>query len=124
MKTSRIKHIAMMTSDTNKLATFYKSAFGMREIRRSDRPNSSIYLSDGYINLAILPNNVPESQGAPPGLHHIGFEVEDADAASALALEMGASAGRTAVAAGRYSEGYVRDPEGQRLDISAGGWEV
>jgi hypothetical protein len=37
---------------------------------------------------------------------------------------MGASQGRTNVAAGRYAEGYVRDPEGQRLDISSTGWEV
>jgi len=124
MATKRIRHIALMATDTDKLAAFYKSAFGMREIRRTSRTNGAVYLSDGYINLAILPNDRPESAGAPPGLHHFGFEVDDVDAASALALERGASQGRTAVAAGRYAEGFVRDPEGQRVDVSATGWEV
>jgi catechol 2,3-dioxygenase-like lactoylglutathione lyase family enzyme len=124
MATNRIRHIAMMAADTKKVAEFYKSAFGMHEIMRRDKPNPAIYLSDGYINLAILPNDSPESNGAPPGLHHFGFLVDDADAASASALSMGASQGRTAVAAGRFAEGYVRDPEGQRVDISAGGWDV
>ena len=124
MQHNRIKHIALMAADTNKVAEFYKSVFGMHEVRRVDRPNAPVYLSDGYINLAILPNDRPESAGAPPGVHHFGFEVEDADAAAALALTMGASQGRTSVAAGRYAEGYVRDPEGQRLDISSTGWEV
>jgi catechol 2,3-dioxygenase-like lactoylglutathione lyase family enzyme len=124
MPQRRIKHIAMMAADTNKIAEFYKSAFGMREIMRRDKANPAIYLSDGYINLAILPNDAAESNNAPPGLHHFGFEVEDADAASSEALARGASQGRTAVAAGRFAEGYVRDPEGQRVDISAGGWDV
>jgi catechol 2,3-dioxygenase-like lactoylglutathione lyase family enzyme len=113
-----------MAADTKKIAAFYMSAFGMHEIMRRDKPNPAIYLSDGYINLAILPNDSPESNNAPSGLHHFGFEVENADAASASALTMGASQGRTAVATGRFAEGYVRDPEGQRVDISAGGWEV
>jgi catechol 2,3-dioxygenase-like lactoylglutathione lyase family enzyme len=124
MTVNRIRHIALMAADTNKVATFYKSTFGMHEVSRRDRPNGPIYLSDGYINLAILPNDRPESAGAPPGVHHFGFEVDDVDAAAAIAVAMGASQVHTGVAAGRYSEGYVRDPEGQRLDISATGWEV
>src|SRR5450432_952080 len=124
MPQRRIKHIALMAADTNKIADFYKSAFGMREIMRRDKANPAIYLSDGYINLAILPNDSPESNNAPPGLHHFGFEDEYADVASAQALSKCASQGRVAVAAGRLAEGYVRDPEGQRVDISAGGWDV
>ena len=83
MPKNRIRHIALMAADTKKIAAFYMSAFGMHEIMRRDKPNPAIYLSDGYINLAILPNDSPESNNAPPGLHHFGFE-----------------------------EGYVRDPEG------------
>src|SRR4051794_34241956 len=124
MAGNRIRHIALMAADTKKIAAFYMSAFGMHEIMRRDKPNPAIYLSDGYINLAILPADSAEANGAPPGLHHFGFLVDDADAASATAMSEGASQGRTAVAAGRYAEGFVRDPEGQRVDISAGGWDV
>ena len=48
----RIKHIALTTKDPGKTAAFYKEAFGLQEIRRA--PNGAVFLTDGYINLAIL----------------------------------------------------------------------
>ena len=48
----RIKHIALTTKDPGKTAAFYKEAFGMQEIRRA--PNGAVFLTDGYINLAVL----------------------------------------------------------------------
>ena len=49
---TRIRHIAMTTDNPAEVAAFYKEAFGMEEIRRS--PNGAVFLTDGYINLAIL----------------------------------------------------------------------
>src|SRR5712691_10656348 len=49
---AKIKHIALTTHDPDKAAAFYKEAFGLEEIRRS--PNGAVFLTDGYINLAIL----------------------------------------------------------------------
>ena len=48
----RIKHIALTTKEPGKVAAFYKEAFGLQEIRRA--PNGAVFLTDGYINLAIL----------------------------------------------------------------------
>ena len=48
----RIKHIALTTKDPAKVAAFYKDALGLEEIRRA--PNGAVFLTDGYINLAIL----------------------------------------------------------------------
>ena len=66
---ARIKHMAVKTADVPKLADFYKNVFGLKEVSRGKR---SIYLSDGYINMAILP-----AEGGPEGIDHFGFEVED-----------------------------------------------
>ena len=49
---ARIRHMAVKTADVPKLADFYKNVFGLTEVSRGKR---SIYLSDGHINMAILP---------------------------------------------------------------------
>lgn len=121
---ARIRHVALMTKDTHRLADFYKSTFGLHEVMRRDKPNGAVYLSDGHINLAILPTE-GEGAGIPEGIHHFGFHVDDVDATSENALKLGATAGRTAVPVdGRYAEGYIKDPMGQRVDLSAAGWKT
>jgi catechol 2,3-dioxygenase-like lactoylglutathione lyase family enzyme len=121
---ARIRHIALFTQDTHALAAFYSTTFGMHEVMRRDKPNGAVYLSDGYINLAILPNTSAEAAGAPEGIHHFGFEVDDVDAFTQNAMRAGASEGRSAPVDGRFAEAYIKDPTGQRIDHSAGGWKV
>src|ERR1700746_2302812 len=82
----RIKHIALKTKDPGKVAAFYKEAFGLQEIRRA--PNGAVFLTDGYINLAILNWKTEKSTDVGAngpnysGIHHFGFEVEDLDEAA------------------------------------------
>ncbi len=40
---ARIKHIARTTQNPDKVAAFYKEAFGWKEIRRS--PSGAVFLS-------------------------------------------------------------------------------
>src|ERR671936_1896010 len=83
----RIKHIALTTGDPEKAAAFYKEAFDMKEIRRS--PNGAVFLTDGYINLAILNYKTEKDADVGAhgpnfsGIHHFGFEVENLDEAAA-----------------------------------------
>jgi catechol 2,3-dioxygenase-like lactoylglutathione lyase family enzyme len=122
---ARIRHIAIMTGDTHRLADFYKTAFGLHEVMRRPKPNGAVYLSDGHVNLAILPNDGAEAAGAPEGIHHFGFHVDDVDAAAENAVKLGATEGRSSVPVdGRYAEAYIRDPAGQRVDLSKAGWKV
>ena len=54
----------------------------MEEIRLSD--NSAVFLSGGYINLAILNWKTEKDADVGPnynGIHHIGFQVENLDQA-------------------------------------------
>ena len=83
---ARIKHIALTTKDPAKVAAFYKEAFGLQEIRRA--PNGAVFLTDGYINLAILNWKTEKSADVGAngpnysGIHHFGVEVDDLAKAS------------------------------------------
>ena len=122
---AKIRHIAVFAREQEKLADFYKTVFDMKEVHRHYAEGSSdkqaIYLSDGYINLAIL----PAGADYPEGIDHFGFEVEDSKETAALALRSGASQGRESVPRdGRFAEGFIRDPVGQRVDLSVQGWRT
>jgi lactoylglutathione lyase len=133
---ARIKHIALTTKDPAKVAAFYKEAFGLREIRRN--PRGAVFLTDGYINLAILnwktEKDADVGANGPnySGIHHIGFEVEDLDAA-AQRLEGVEGKQLTAkdgldmdMAAGTHRNFEMKwaGPDGVVIDISHTGWET
>ncbi len=73
----------MTTKNPSEVAEFYKNAFDLQEIRRSD--NGAVFLRDGYINLAILNWKTEKEADVGinghdfSGIHHIGFMVDDLD---------------------------------------------
>ena len=116
---AKIRHIALLTEDPPKLAEFYRNSFGMKEVARSGEKRDAIYLSDGHINLAILP-----ARGRPEGIFHFGFEVENVEEATRTAIEAGATKGAESLPRdGRFAEGFIRDPVGTRVDLSLG-WKI
>ena len=132
---ARIKHIALTTQDPDKVATFYKEAFGMQEIRHS--PNGAVFLTDGYINMAILnwktEKDADVGANGPNynGIHHFGFEVEDLDkacekleAAQGKRLTQKDNLDR-AMAPGRHRNFEMKwaGPDGVVIDVSHTGWD-
>jgi catechol 2,3-dioxygenase-like lactoylglutathione lyase family enzyme len=132
---ARIKHIALTTQNPEKVAAFYKEAFDMKEIRRS--PNGAVFLSDGYINLAILNFKTEKdadvgAHGANfSGIHHFGFEVENLDeACQKLENAQGQSLTQkdgldTMMAPGSHRNFEMKwaGPDGVVLDVSHTGWD-
>jgi catechol 2,3-dioxygenase-like lactoylglutathione lyase family enzyme len=119
---ARIRHIALLTKDTEKLAEFYRTSFGLNEVARSGEPSENgraIYLSDGHINLAILP-----ARNRREGIYHFGMEVDDVQNAAQTAKSNGATGGTPDLPRdGRFAETFVLDPVGTRVDLSRG-WKV
>jgi catechol 2,3-dioxygenase-like lactoylglutathione lyase family enzyme len=116
---ARIRHIAILAADPAKLAEFYKSAFGLKEVARSGDNGEAIYVSDGHINLALLP-----ARNRREGIFHYGIQVEDVKTAVDTALAAGASGGKAELPKdGRFAETFVLDPVGTRVDLSLG-WKV
>jgi catechol 2,3-dioxygenase-like lactoylglutathione lyase family enzyme len=125
----------MTTKDPAKVAAFYKEAFGMQEIRRN--PRGAVFLTDGYINLAILnwktEKDADVGANGPnySGIHHIGFEVENLDeAAQRLARADGKELTakedldmEMAPGTHRNFEMKWAGPDGVVIDISHTGWD-
>ena len=112
MAQARIRHIALNVQNREELAEYYTRVFGLEEKYRG--PNGTIYLSDGFVGVALISR--PE---LPWGINHFGFEVEDVPAIEAATQTKAESNTFGAVA-----ESWIRDPEGNRVDISAHGWPI
>ena len=131
---AKIRHIALTTKDPSKAAEFYKEAFEMVEVRRSD--NGAVFLSDGYINLAILnyktaatDADVGPNGANYDGIPHIGFKVDDLDDAcekleGAKGRAITTREGLEAIAPGspRNFEMKWSGPDDVVIDISHTGW--
>ena len=130
---AKIKHIALTTKDPAAVAAFYKEAFDMQEIRRSD---SGVFLTDGYINMAILhwKTNEDADVGANGpnynGIHHFGFEVDNLDAACSklegaqgqrLTEKDGLDKAMSPTGRNNFEMKWA-GPDGVVIDISHTGW--
>ena len=110
-----IKHIAILANDNEALAEFYMKTFGMKMVGGGD--GGAIYVSDGYINLALI-----SARGRPEGIFHFGFEVDDLEAVADTAVQGGAKAPVRVPVDGRFNEAFILDPVGTRVDLSEAGW--
>jgi catechol 2,3-dioxygenase-like lactoylglutathione lyase family enzyme len=129
----KIKHIAIRTPDPEKTAAFYKDVFGLKEVGRA---RTGCYLSDGYLNLAILKSRDDGSDESPrdaagyAGIHHLGFMVDNVeetcqklDAAGATPMTSRTDVHQAAPSGGRfYYEMKYRGPDNQELDVTETGW--
>lgn len=73
---AKIRHVTYRATDLEAMAKFFVNAFGMTIVHR--RPDGSFDLSDGTINLAVVP---VRAAGQRQGIDHIGFMVEDEEEA-------------------------------------------
>jgi catechol 2,3-dioxygenase-like lactoylglutathione lyase family enzyme len=113
-----IRHIALYTPNPQRMADFYCRVFDMREVEKSDR--SSIFVSDGYFNLALLYQRKEE----PMGLNHFGFHVKSNEEMQTRAEKAGVRRGAARPERIPFAEYRVHDPEGNGIDISQKGWRV
>lgn len=125
---AQIKHIAIRTNDVEKTAAFYRDAFGLEQVGVGQ---SGIYLTDGRLNIAILGmRGVVEGETMKLGVDHIGFQVDDVDAAVSRIRELGGKPlhHRNEVAAANpsqpqsYFEVKCVGPDEQIIDVSNAGW--
>lgn len=132
MARPKIRHIALHTPDVEATAEFYKRVFEMEEVGKTNSPIAEgVYLSDGYLNVAILnfKNQVAADRldglGPVMGLHHFGFQCEDLDEFRRRLEEAGAEMRTDIPAPARgtttsYFEEKWRGPDSVMIDISHG----
>jgi catechol 2,3-dioxygenase-like lactoylglutathione lyase family enzyme len=121
---ARIRHLAILTEDVERLVRFYTEAFDLKIV---EGVGTATYLTDGHINLAIIPIGPEREIEGPhlqPGINHFGFEVEDIAAIAPLCKELGAADEVTRRPPNREAESRVHDPDGNSIDLSQHGWPV
>jgi predicted enzyme related to lactoylglutathione lyase len=115
---AQIRHIAISSDDTEKLARFYKEVFGFQQSRPTPEGRKTIYLTDGHVELAILEN---ANQQNSNGLHHFGVQTDDTtDTINRIEkFRPGKSIVRPESSA--QGEAWLSDPSGNHIYLSVNG---
>ena len=114
----KIRHIAYRAADVEGMANFFVSALGMTITQR--RKNRAIDLSDGTMNITVLPLAIAGPNGESPrqGIDHIGFTVESEAETSELLEAAGAKKiGRLEFGSSAHYEVKYQGPEGIVVDL-------
>lgn len=69
---SQIRYLALISKTPFRLAHFYRTCFGLRELGRS--PEGDVSLTDGFYNLTFL---LHRPGGPEPGFRLAGIAVDD-----------------------------------------------
>jgi len=114
---AKIRHLAIKTKSPERLAVFYEGVFGMKRIR--SEKSGAIYMSDGYITLALLRNR---GEAAPSGINHFGFQADDLKDIEEKLKKF--EEPLTQRPANRpYAEYRAMDPDGNLFDVSVHGYD-
>jgi catechol 2,3-dioxygenase-like lactoylglutathione lyase family enzyme len=122
-------YVGIRTKNFDRMADFYKSLLSLKEVRRF--PHSSakaVFLSDGVMSLGMIQS----SPGGKPGLERIGFQVKNIQEIeerlkksppflypSESPVEILRSPSE-----GPYEPFFLKDPDGNILELSEKGWEA
>jgi catechol 2,3-dioxygenase-like lactoylglutathione lyase family enzyme len=114
---AKIRHIAYRAEDVDTMAKFFVDAMGMKMIQK--RKNNAIDLSDGSVNITVLP--LTAGSGGKPGIDHIGFSADNDQEQFKLLEAAGAEKAGAVNLGTAYYEDKFRGPEGIIIDV--GHWQ-
>ena len=122
---TQLKHIAITSNDPAHTANFFVQALGLSEVER-DADGEAIMLTDGYMSVAILKFKHDRYGGGHPGLHHLGFKIDNLTAQEQLVLKKGGQE------LSEWNESYsdsvgekkYMSPEGISFDLNPTGWNI
>jgi catechol 2,3-dioxygenase-like lactoylglutathione lyase family enzyme len=113
---AKIRHIAIRAEDPDATAKMFVEVFGLEFIQK--RAHGPVDLSDGDINITVLPMNVgAEGREIRKGYEHIGFSVEDQNDTRDRLLAHGASELNPVALGDAYYESKYKSAEGLVIDV-------
>jgi catechol 2,3-dioxygenase-like lactoylglutathione lyase family enzyme len=126
-----IRYVGIRSDDPEKLANFYQAALPIREVRRVREPAGepgAIFLSAGTTALGLL----KRTKGGKAGLERIGFQVNSIeeikqrlrDAPSFLYPGESEVTVMPAPADDPGKSLYLKDPDGNFIELSEEGWTL
>ena len=114
---AKIRHIAYRAVDVDAMAKFFVDAMGMKMIQK--RKNNAIDLSDGSVNITVLP--LAAGMGGHAGIDHIGFSADNDQEQFKLLEAAGAEKAGAVNLGTAYYEDKYKGPEGIIVDV--GHWQ-
>lgn len=121
----RVRSVRVLATDPEAIATFYKKAFGMSEVRRLDSPTfKEIILNSGSTpdlakkskDVAIVIATRPKD--APAGaMASLILEVPDINKAIEIAKTAGGSVMRPPGKSGDLMFAFLKDPDGNQVEL-------
>jgi lactoylglutathione lyase len=128
---ARVEHIGIWVADIDRVAAFYATYFGAQAgapYRNPRKGFESRFLTFGDGARLELMTRVDVTQRAPNellGLAHVAVSIGDESAVDALAARLRADGVQPDSGPRRTGDGYyecvVRDPEGNRVEITTPG---
>jgi|HubBroStandDraft_6_1064221.scaffolds.fasta_scaffold871867_1 catechol 2,3-dioxygenase-like lactoylglutathione lyase family enzyme len=117
---AKIRHIAIFSDNPKQLAEFYTRIYGMKITGESQ---GDVWVTDGYMDVALISR---KHEGAPKGLHHFGFTLDEAEKpfvyAEMTKLGLAPTDPRAdGLGVDRpFVEDKGEDPDGNRFDLTLG----
>ena len=113
----KIRHIAIRCEDPDRTARWLQDALELQFVQR--RGSGAIDLSDGDVNVTLLPLGLGAAADRPasPGFEHIGVSVADDAAARQRLLAAGATELNPVALGDVYYEAKFKSPEGLVIDV-------
>lgn len=121
-----VRHLAVRAADLSASRRFYEEGLGLRYLGTRP-PSTAMNLSDGAINLTLLPYDGPPRSALPEGTEpvHFGFVVEDLSTTYRRLMDLGAhivsediNKRRVQSGAEPQSSFKVLDPDGNVVDVT------
>jgi len=116
---AKIRHIAYRAEDVDAMANFFVNALGMTV--KQKRKNNAIDLSDGTVNITVLPLTGTGTPDRRPGIDHIGFTAENDQEQFRMMEAAGAKKAGTLNLGTAYYEDKFVGPEDIIVDV--GHWQ-
>ena len=111
MMRPKVRHVAVMTKNRDKMVEFYQKIFGLEPKRGF---GGAIYMSDGDVNIALIEVKRDDQE---QGINHFGLEVDDLDEIKQRLREAGISA-EIDMKADKDSDHRIQDPDGNWVDMA------
>src|SRR4051794_3731605 len=111
-----LNHFSLVCEDPENLRQYYGRWFGFEELARGE--GGSVFLTDGYFSMGLLPLGSAPADGSPLGLNHVGFQIESIDEIEQKLAANDPDARIEELPRGGYAEYRLTDPEGMTIDLS------
>jgi catechol 2,3-dioxygenase-like lactoylglutathione lyase family enzyme len=123
-----IDHLNLRVADLERALRFYSGVLGLREVRRTTRPDGSpgllaLRAGNGLLFLQPAPDYRPPADRAASGLDHFSLEIEArspdelVDRLRRAGVEIVEGSVKRFGAHGDGTSVYVADPDGHRLEL-------